>query len=239
MTACCISLSRTLKSCPSQVTRGRRSQFISLIGSKALLSWTNNIPPHPYPLAPRRNSVFKLETTVSRISLRTLWPAANQSWDQPQSISECPGLKAPTEPLSFGASSYPGNPKPPSIIVLAFVIRWAGPQAMGWFTWLRKTPASSWSILSSPTRCPLCLNIGVSPTGNLSLNFLSHRRSNLAPLQQPAQGCSCINSLSYCSSLSLTSLIWNTRLCRGRYTGTDNHELTFIPGPFRTWNQKY
>lgn len=108
---------------------------VSPRASEALLSVTKlSTPPHP-PTGgpPRRDSVSRLETTVSRISLRTLGPAANQNWDQPQSISECPGARRQHSPPGIGARGCPGNPKPPSIIILAFVIRQTGPWTIGCF----------------------------------------------------------------------------------------------------------
>lgn len=82
---------------------------------------------------------------MSRFPLRTLRLAANQSQDQPQSISECPRLKAPTEPLDVGARSCAGNPKPSLIIVLAFVTRQTGPTDCGLAQLAQKAP---------PVTCP-------------------------------------------------------------------------------------
>lgn len=76
----------------------------------------------PLPVAPRRDSVSGLEVTISRFPLRISGLVANQSRDQPQSISERPGLKAPVEPPGTGAGSCLRNPKTPFIIVLVFVI---------------------------------------------------------------------------------------------------------------------
>lgn len=97
-------------------------------------------PTRSPPVAPRRESVSRLEATISRFPLRTLSLAANQSRDQPQSISECPGLKAPTEPLGIGARSCSGNPNPSLIIVLAFATRQTGPPDGGLAHEAQKAP---------------------------------------------------------------------------------------------------
>lgn len=105
LTACCILLSGSSICIPSKhLGRQGDSTHASLVsvsprGSEALLSGIKlSTLPHPPWEPPRRDNVSRLETTVSRISLRTSGPAANQTWDQPQSISECPGCKTPTQP---------------------------------------------------------------------------------------------------------------------------------------------
>lgn len=148
MTACCILLSGSSVCIAFRQLGDREIQFLSPLvsprGSESLLSRTKlSTLPHPPQGPPRRDSVSRLETTVSRISLRISGPAANQTWDQPQSISECPGCKAPTQPPSIGARGCPGNPKPPSITILAFVIRQTGPWTVGCFLGEHPPPASS------------------------------------------------------------------------------------------------
>lgn len=178
MTAFRISLCGSLTSYSTQV-----------FGNRGIIPWAQKhfcLRPSASPrlVAPRRDSVSKLETTVSRFPLRTLGPAANQSWDQPQSISECPRLKAPTEPPGVGARSYSGNPKPPSIIVLAFIIRQAGPTDHRLFPRLRNPTSPSSGTLSSPGT--LQAKIYMQPNRRpLSLNHLGHKRNHLTPLQQP------------------------------------------------------
>lgn len=100
-------------------------------------AWTQ---PEAPPVAPRRESVSRLEAIVSRFPLRTLRLAANQTRDQPQSISECPGLRAPTEPPGIGARSCPGNPKPSLIIILSFVSRQTAPTDCRLAHWAQKAP---------------------------------------------------------------------------------------------------
>lgn len=87
---------------------------VSPRGSEALLSGTklSTLPHSPFRGSlPEGDSVSRLETTVSRISLRTSGPAANQTWDQPQSISGCPGCKAPTQPPRHWRQRLPREPK--------------------------------------------------------------------------------------------------------------------------------
>lgn len=103
------------------------------------LPWANQKPPASL-VAPRRESISRLEATISRFPLRTWSLAANQSRDQPQSISECPGLKAPMEPQGVGARSCPGNPKPSLIIVLAFATGQTGPPNCGLAQEAEKAP---------------------------------------------------------------------------------------------------
>lgn len=125
LTACCILLSGSSTCIPSEHLGDREIQFmhpsVSPRGSEALLSGTKlNTLPHPPWGPPRRDSVSRLETTLSRISLRTSGPAANQTWDQPQSISECPGCKAPTQPPRHWRQRLPREPKATSNHYLVF-----------------------------------------------------------------------------------------------------------------------
>lgn len=177
MTACCISLSGSSACIPSRqsgwggTTGIFNSCFFCLTQGLRSTPFSDQIEyPTPSPTgASQKGQCLQ----IGDHSFQDL-PRGPQGWlpirpgISHSPLVNAPGARRQHSPPGIGARGCPGNPKPPSIIILAFAIRQTGPWTIGCFLGehpfqLHSPPHTHTAPLSSPV-----LGVGIAPMGGLA-----------------------------------------------------------------------